>query len=160
MSEETLGYVTLTEANTYIAEHYLSTDKLRVLWNALSNNDKSALLRKAFQLIEMLPFTGRKYSFNQTTAWPRCPWGEEVPNDIKYAQIEQGLTGADTSTDEEAKQYAKMWSWGVSSYSIGNLSERLSEGGYNPYGAQATGITSTAAQKLLQKYMQGSYRIL
>lgn len=160
MDEEILGYVTVSEADTYIEQYFLSTNELRLLWEALSIADKSVLLRKSFQLIEMLPFTGHKISTEQTTAWPRCPWGDEVPNDIKYAQIEQAITSTDEASNEEAHQYAKLWSWGVSSYSIGNLSETLSEGGYNPLGAQATGITSTTAQKLLKPYLQGSYRIV
>ena len=36
-----IGYVTLEQANEYIATHYISTDNLRVTWEGLNNADKS-----------------------------------------------------------------------------------------------------------------------
>lgn len=154
---DTLGYVTLEEANTYIKEHYISTDSLRVQWEGLSDDDRSALLRKSFQTMELLPFTGRKTSCDQPNMFPRWP-NEEVPDAVKYAQIENALSLSDSENEEDQKYYDKLWKYGVSSYSIGNLSERISEGSYGA-GAQQTGIVSTTATRLLQPYLGGSYRI-
>lgn len=153
----TLGYVTLKEANTYVKEHYLSTDSLRTQWEALSDEDKSALLRKSFQTMELLPFTGRKTVCGQPNMFPRWP-DTEVPDAVKYAQIENAVSLGDSENEEDQRYYDKLWKYGVSSYSIGNLSERISEGSYGA-GAQQTGIVSTTATRLLEPYLRGSYRI-
>lgn len=158
MTYGVLGYVTLDEASTYIQEHYTKADALRVSWEALDEADQAALLRKSFQTIESLPFTGRKTCCQQSTAFPRWP-SIEVPIAIKSAQIENALVMSDTSASEDARQYEKMWQWGVSSYSIGNLSERLSEGAYGAGAAKATGIVSATATRLLAPFLQGGYRI-
>ena len=91
-----IGYVTLEQANTYIGTHYISTDNLRLSWEALSDVDKTALLLKSFETIESLPFAGRKAQKDQTTAFPRWP-DSVVPNQVCWAQIENALTSSDTS---------------------------------------------------------------
>ena len=153
-----VGYVTLEEANQYIQGFYSSKDPLRSSWDALTDADKEALLRKSFQVLELLPFTGRKTTTTQTTAFPRCS-SEIVPDDIKFAQIENALSKSSEDADEEAQHYDKLWLYGVSSYSIGNLSEKISVGEYGAVQAQQTGITSVAAARLLQPYLNGGYRI-
>ena len=153
-----IGYVTLEEANDYVASHYLATDDLRKGWDFLFDEEREILLTKSFQTIELLPFTGRKLSPNQSTVFPRWPY-KEVPNAIKWAQIENALAKSDTSNEEDAKHYERLWTYGVESYSIGNLSERTSSGTYSMRGAQATGITSAIAERLLRPYLGGGYRM-
>jgi hypothetical protein len=156
--DDQLGYVTLSEANSYITDTYVSTDELRIAWEGLSGEDKAALLRKSFQTIELLPFFGRKFSPSQPNAFPRWPY-KEVPKAIKYAQVEQAIFSCDETANEEAKQYEKMWQWGVSSYTIGKLSESLSTGDYGKSTTQTTGITSAAAARYLAPFMHGGYQI-
>lgn len=153
-----IGYVTVQEADTYIASHYLSTDEVVSAWNALSESDKAVLLTKAFQIIELLPFTGRKTAPGQPYAFPRWP-DKTVPDRIKWAQIELALNKSDASSNEDAKYYERLWLYGVDSYTIGNLSEKTSTGSYTIGGAQATGVTSAEAERLLQPYLGGGYRI-
>lgn len=153
-----LGYVTLDEADSYVSEHYMSTEAFRQGWEALEDADKAALLRRSFQAIELLPFTGHKTCVDQPFAFPRCPC-TTVPDAIKFAQIEQALIGADSEADDDAKKYEKMWQWGVSSYTIGNLSERLSTGNYGAGILRTAGITSAAASRLLAPFLQGGYNI-
>lgn len=154
-----LGYVTLDEANVYIAAHYLEADPLRVQWEALNDADKSALLRKSFQVIELLPLTGRKTDCEQANMFPRWP-DTEVPEAVKQAQIENALSYGDSESVEDQKYYDKLWKYGVSSYSIGNLSEKISSGSYGAgIGAQKTGVVSPIATRLLQPYVGGGYRI-
>ena len=153
-----IGYVSLEEANDYIATHYLLIDDLRISWESLPDEDKIVLLTKSFQTIELLPFAGRKLSPNQSTVFPRWPQ-QEVPAAIKWAQIENALAKSDTSNEEDAKYYERLWTYGVESYSIGNLSERTSTGTYSLRGAQATGITSAIAERLLRPYLGGGYRM-
>lgn len=153
-----IGYVTLEEANGYVTAHYLSTDTLRLSWEGLSDEDKTVLLTKSFQTIELLPFSGRKLTPDQSTVFPRWPW-KEVPDAVKWAQIENALTKSDASNEEDAKYYERLWTYGVESYSIGNLSESVSSGSYGLRGGQATGVTSAIAERLLRPYLGGGYRM-
>lgn len=155
---EVIGYVTLDEANTYVEEHYLSTETQRQNWEVLEDPDKAILLRRSFQVIELLPFTGHKSSPSQPTAFPRCPC-TKVPEAIKYAQIEQALVATDDEASEEAAHYAKLWQWGVSSYTIGNLHESLGNGSYGAGALRTAGVTSAAASKFLTPFIQGGFNI-
>ena len=153
-----IGYVTLEEANAYVMSHYISSDTLRLSWERLSDEDRTVLLTKSFQTIELLPFPGRKLNSDQTTVFPRWPC-KEVPEAIKWAQIENALAKSDASNEEDTKYYERLWTYGVESYSIGNLSESVSAGTYGLHGAQATGVTSPAAERLLRPYLGGGYRL-
>ena len=153
-----IGYVTLEEANDYVATHYLPTDALRQGWDKLSDEERTILLTKSFQTIELLPLAGRKLNTNQSTSFPRWPY-KEVPAAIKWAQIENALAKSDASSEEDAKHYERLWTYGVESYSIGNLTERTSTGTYSLRGAQATGVTSAIAERLLRPYLGGGYRM-
>lgn len=154
----TIGYVTVEEANSYIAGHYISTDPLRVGWQALSDDDKASVLLKSFDTLEMLPFTGRKTSCDQQTAFPRNG-SDVVPDKIKYAQIENALSLSDATTQEDAAFYQKLWQYGVQEYSIGNLSERTSSGTWGSGLATGSGVVSTKAMNYLQPYLRGCYQI-
>lgn len=158
MSEITVGYVTVEESDEYVRTHYVSTDDLRKGWEALSSEDKAALLTKSFQAIELLPFTGRKLNPKQKTAFPRWP-SEEVPERIKWAQIENALAKSNATTEEDAQYYERLWMYGIESYSIGNLSESTSKGSYGIGSAQATGINSVVAERLLRPFLGGGYRM-
>lgn len=153
-----IGYVTLQEADEYVNTHYMSTEEPRVGWISLSNEDKEALLTRSFQVLELLPFAGKKFDPKQTNAFPRWPY-QEVPDAIKWAQIENAVAKSDASNEEDAKFYERLWMYGVESYSIGNLSERTSTGSYSVNGAQATGVTSAVADRLLRPYLGGGYRM-
>lgn len=153
-----IGYVTLQEADDYVAAHYLPADALWQSWNELFDEERAILLTKSFQVLELLPFAGRKFDPKQPNAFPRWPQ-QEVPEAIKWAQIENALAKSDTSNAEDAKFYERLWMYGVESYSIGNLSERTSTGSYSVNGAQATGVTSAIADRLLRPYLGGGYRM-
>lgn len=155
-----IGYVTLEQANTYVATHYVSTDKLRLGWEQLSVEDKEVLLLRSFETIELLPFSGRKTDAGQLNAFPRWP-STEVPGAVQNAQIDNALSLSDASSAEEVEHYSRLWQFGVSSYSIGNLSEHISEGAWSSGSATSasSGIVSTTATRLLKPYLAGSYRI-
>lgn len=153
-----IGYVTLEEANEYLKTHYLSEDPLRLGWEDLLEEDQIVLLNRSFQAIELLPFAGRKLDPAQPNAFPRWPL-QEVPEAIKWAQIENALTRSDASNEEEAKFYERLWTYGVESYTIGNLSEKTSSGTYGVGGAQSTGVVSAIANRLLRPYLGGGYRM-
>lgn len=156
-----IGYVTLEQANTYVATHYISTDNLRLGWEQLSDDDKRVLLLRSFETIELLPFSGRKAEVGQPNAFPRWP-STEVPGAIQNAQIDNALSLSDASSAEEAEHYGRLWQFGVNSYSIGNLTEHISEGAWSSGSttSAASGIVSTTATRLLKPYLAGSYRIV
>ena len=153
-----IGYVTFQEAEDYIRSHYVCENELRRQWELTTVDDKVVLLNRSFQVLEMLPFAGRKLDPKQPNAFPRWPQ-KEVPVAIKWAQIENALAKSDTSNEEDAKFYERLWMYGVESYSIGNLSERTSTGSYSVGGARATGVTSAIADRLLRPYLGGGYRM-
>ena len=153
-----IGYVTLEEANEYVETHFTLTDDLRISWSSISDDDKIVLLNRSYQAIELLPFTGRKLTPEQQSAFPRWP-SRDVPAAIKWAQIENAIAKSDSSTEEDTKHYERLWVYGVESYSIGNLSEHTSAGSYGVHGAQSTGIVSAIADRLLRPFLGGGYRI-
>lgn len=152
-----VGYVTVAEATEYIKSRYVSTDELRRAWEAMDEADQAVYLQKSFDAIELLPFRGRKYDCKQQTAFPRWP-EKEVPNAVKFAQIEAAIAATDSTKTEEAVFYAKLGQYGVESYSLGNLSESSSSGSWGQF-ANTSVLNSTQALKLLQPYMNGGYRI-
>lgn len=154
----TIGYVSVEDATIYVAEHYISTDPMRALWTGLSTEDKEVLLRKSFECIERLPFTGRKTDKDQPNAFPRFP-NTTVPTSIVSAQVENALSLADPTSSEDAAFYQKLWQYGVEEYKIGNLSERTSTGAWGNSLSAASGIVSAKALSLLQPYLRGSFRI-
>lgn len=155
------GYVTIAEADLYINTHYLSTDSIRINWNNLSDEDKEVVLTVSADAIDSLPWPGRKLDPNQERAFPRYP-DADVPIFIHEALIENAATVTDSSSSDEALLYQRMWSYGISSYRIGNLSETVGTAGGNS-GLNVTmiqnGIVSTKAQALLKPFLGGAYRI-
>lgn len=155
------SYVTIEEANVYIQNNLLSTDPLRISWEALPDEDKQVLLNRSAAAINSLPFTGRKMNVNQENAFPRYP-NTDVPDDIKAAQIENALTSSDETQSEDAQLYQKMWAYGISSYRIGNLSESIGTASGNAGFSTSmlrSGVVSVIAQNILSKYLGGGYCI-
>lgn len=153
-----IGYVDIEWADAYVETHFLSDDDLRLHWEDLDEEDKEVLLRRAFEAIEALPFTGHKTDPAQPNAFPRCP-ATEVPDAIKAAQVEDAIALSDDSTKEDAAFYEKLWQFGVESYSIGNLSEKTSQGAWGRGSNAANGVVSAKASKLVKPYLAGGYDI-
>lgn len=153
-----IGYVSLEEADEYVTTHYVEDSDERTYWEDLDDEDKEILLRNSFENIERLPFTGRKAKPSQDTAFPRYP-ATTVPLDVKYAQIENALTLANSAESEEIAQYEKLWSAGVTSYSIGNLSETVGSMTYGAGNFSQSGLSSAKAKKLLIPFLGGGFDI-
>ena len=149
-------YVTIAEANDYIAAHYLSTDPLRESWDSLTDEYKQALLTRAYEAIEMLPLRGRKASCDQQAAFPRWP-DTAVPECVKSAQIENALELGNPS--EEAEEYLRMRQLGVTEYKIGNLSEKLGGVSVDTNLMLSSGIVSFKAMQLLRPFLSGPFNI-
>lgn len=153
-----MSYVDVAYADEYVASHFLSTDELRETWEGLDEMDKEVLLRRSFESLESLPFSGRKTDPKQPNAFPRWPY-EEVPEAIKNAQVENAVSLSDSAASEDAAFYEKLWQYGVESYSIGNLSERTSQGTWGRNATTTVGLVSAKATQMLQPFVSGGYCI-
>ena len=149
-------YVTIAEANDYIAAHYLSTDPLRASWDSLTDEYKQVLLTRSYDAIEMLPLRGRKASCGQQTAFPRWP-DTTIPECVKSAQIENALELGNPS--EEAEEYRRMRQLGVTEYKIGNFSEKLGDASADTNLMLSSGIVSFKAVQLLRPFLSGPFNI-
>lgn len=149
-------YVTIAEANDYIAAHYLPTDPLRVSWDSLVDEYKQILLTRSYDSIEMLPLRGRKASCDQQTAFPRWP-DTTVPECVKSAQIENALELGNPSSDSE--EYCKLQRLGVTEYKIGNLSEKFGGASADTSLMLSSGIVSFKAMQLLRPFLSGPFNI-
>lgn len=153
-----VGYVTPEEVQDYLNTRYTAIDDLRLNWEILDEADQAVYLQRAYDAINLLTFRGRKYDVNQPGAFPRWP-NQEVPLNVKFAQIEQALALADTTTAADQTFYDKLWQYGVESYSIGNLSESSSSGSWGRAGGSTTSrnISSPQALNFLQPYLMGGF---
>ena len=151
-----VGYLSLEEANRYIETRYVSTDDTRLEWESLSEEDQLVYLQRAFGLIELLPYRGRKFKKGQFNAFPRWPH-EEVPEAVKHAQVEEAMHMLKNSSSEEAAFYDTLWQYGVESYSLGNLSESSSNGSWGH--SRAQGNLPSTVEALLRPYLTGGFNI-
>lgn len=155
----TNSYITVDEADQLITENYLSTDPLRVAWEALATGDKEVLLRRAAAQIDRLPFTGRVADVNQKMAFPRKAVfndSPEIPEEVKSAQALQSVYYLDDANVTLATTRAELQRAGVTSYKLGDLSET-----FGSIGSVFDTITSCSSEvlQLLNKWLMGGYRI-
>lgn len=166
------SYVTIEEADAYIAEHYLSTDEQRKAWEK-AGDDKDVALRCACAALDSLMYRGVKYSFPQALAFPRYfgenyamidgvlyapeadryPELKEVPQAVKAAQIEEAL---EIISPTEATEDRDIRNDPVQSYSIGHLSETFDK---VSVGSLQSTLASIRAQELIRPYVGGGYEI-
>lgn len=151
-------YATLEEVNKYIQENYLSTDMLRIAWDSLSDEDREVYIRRAFQQINALPYTGRPSARNQVLSFPRCPWSPEDWTAVKLAQACQAFSLSDTNAQADMEQRKALQRAGVKSYRIGDLSETFGGIGSGTTASTLFGLSETS-YNLLKKWLQGGYDV-
>ena len=151
-------YITLEEANTYLSQHYVSTDPLLIQWNSLSDNDKEVFLRRAFDQMNSLPYTGRPKNPKQLLPFPRHNFDSNDYLKIKYAQAEQSISYTDMINSNEVADRIRLRRAGVIQYSIGDLSERFQSGLPVESNANFFGMCEKS-YKYLSKWLQGGYEI-
>lgn len=152
-------YIDVEEMLEYLKDNYVSTDPLRIQWEAMNAEDQSVLLRKAFNYINSLPLHGRPASEDQEGAFPRA--GLFTLQDllkVKYAQAEQALAFSDTVTAQEAADRMRLRRAGVVQYSIGDLSETFQSGMSACSAGNYFGLSENA-YRYLSKWLNGGYRI-
>lgn len=153
-------YITTAEADEYIAGHYRSNNKDRKRWCDLSAEDKEVLLRQACAELDRLQWQGRKAIAGQALAFPRLPFqygktSELAPTRIKQAQAELALWLSDETQEAQATQRADLQAQGVTSFSLGDLSESYKQGGITALLA----LASPKVAALVTPYLSGGYEI-
>lgn len=163
-----MTYISLTDANAWIAGHIKSAD--RTAWDALQDADKTIVLQQAEDAIDALTLRGwryeEKYIYNgsqkdvnadgltQINEFPRyidgvvCDWDHGtsrpiVPDDVKHAVCYEAVASCQAGTRKT------MQSQGVQSFSIGK--GQLAET-FRP-GAGQESLISDKARRLMKKYM-------
>ncbi len=122
-AEDANSYVTIEEA-----DGYLSGNKT---WEELGDTEKENALKLATMQIDTLRFFGRKVDSKQALSFPRILEDEDgdeysqtvIIEKVKMATCEQvahNLSG-------DGKQMLQMQSFGVKSYSIGDLSQSFGD---------------------------------
>ena len=152
-------YITVEEMLEYLRKNYVSTDPLRIQWEAMNTEDQLVLLRKAFFYINSLPFNGKPASSNQEIPFPRA--GVFTDRDllkVKYAQAEQALALSDTVAAQEIEERMRLRRAGVVQYSIGDLSETFQGGLSASSCGNFYGLTESAYRHL-SKWLRGGFNI-
>lgn len=150
-----MSYATVEEADKYVKERYMTFETLRKNWDNLSSEDRQTALTKANDIIDNLPLTGRKYSPTQSHAFPRG-FNPEIPEKVRYAEVELALSYSDSDTVSAMQEYRKMIDYGISAVSVGNFSESFLTYGKN--GLQLHyGLISTEAERFLAPWLTGGF---
>lgn len=152
-------YITVEEMLEYLHKNYVSSDPLRIQWEALDQEDSEVYLRRAFNLVNSLPYKGKPASAEQRGAFPRAgKFTEEDLLKVKYAQAEQALALTDAVTAQETEERMRLRRAGVVQYNIGDLSEKFQEGLSAGSCGNFYGLSENAF-RYLSKWLQGGYPI-
>lgn len=152
-------YVTVDEAEEYLKNLPLSS-KISMYSNFLIQSpetQENALKLSCLQL-ETLSYVGRKSNPDQVLSFPRYipPHSptDEVPLLIKYAQIELAAALCDSKSIEKKAFYDNLKSYGIKSYSMGNLSETFaSSGAALSCATSAENLISARARQYVQPFL-------
>ena len=161
LTTATNTYVTLAQAETFFNERLNASD-----WTDAAEIDKARALIQATHNLERLAYIGRQYVSTQTLKWPRSDLyatraavivggsyeydisGGSVPQAVKDAQCEEAISLLGQSGSTRADLQAQ----GVTSYTIGGLSETFS-------GTGSRRFVSPEAAALLAGYIAGAVPI-
>ncbi len=163
-------YISLVDADTYVAAHYASSDAKYMAWTALTDADCEVYLRRAALIIDRQPIVGVRAVETQTMAFPRAiystytgglDWGtisldysgswylqSSVPSAVTYAQVEIALQECVGVPARAAAQRD-----GVTSITLGKIHETYA------MGVKTQDISSYEARQLLKPYIAGSVGI-
>lgn len=152
------SYITVEQADQYIASRYRASNAARQRWEGLKEEDKEVLLLEACSQIEQLPFQGKAAVIGQALAWPRLPFcyglPTEPPQAVLDAQAELALWLSDDEHQAELAKRRELQEQGVASFSLGDLSES-----YKPEQAPADwAMRCLRVRALLQRYINGGVK--
>ncbi|MCL2531582.1 MAG: hypothetical protein FWE40_05445 [Oscillospiraceae bacterium] len=151
------SYVTLIEAERHINLRHAGTSAPRQAWDGLTHRrDKHRLLVNACDMIEQLPFPGRKSTTAQILVWPR-DGSRDVPQTITHAQIELALWLAHQEAqppEVAGESRAELIAQGVTSARIGKWAES-----YDSNKQQQGAMQSPTVALLLKPLLSGGFGI-
>lgn len=136
------SYLSVADATT-ILNLRLGVDA----WTSASTDDQGRALIMATKAIDSNRFQGYPISSAQALAFPRNiqkETSDTIPEDVKQACAEQALWVLQNASTGGQSDRQQLQAQGVSSYTIGNLSETF-RGGFQ-YGGLCSGS---------QRYLQG-----
>ena len=127
------------------ADEYLFPRPEFKRWVEFSEIEKEKFLETATIKIDTLKFNGRKTDISQENEFPRngC---EVIPKSVKYACIEEAYSIA----VDENEERRKLISAGVTSFSLGDLSESYKESVDNFF-------LSALCRNFLNRYLGGGF---
>lgn len=156
-------YATLLEADEYVRKYYTEYDDLRVIWEVLTDQEKTSYLSSSLVQIEALVLEGKPFSKNQELQFPRIncykPATREnpsfIPTEVKEAQVENALAilNSDCSSKSD-EQMLMLQSLGI----VKNTKYNKREMGEIGMGASLTGeehksvLESEDALKMLRAW--------
>ena len=148
-------YISVSDADTYFSKRYNGE-----LWAELTTGDKERLLTTATHKIDRLNLKGQKKVYTQTLSFPRVYAVRDnyshingfnidtVPDNVKYAVCEEALA----MTNTEILKRKELQDQGVTSFSLGSLSESYQGRSSNP-------LLSKEATEYLKGWLLGALRI-
>jgi len=172
-------YISVVDADLYMANSYVSTSTELVTWNALSDGDKEIHLKNATKRIDRQIIRGIKAVDSQTLEFPRAIKGncnyyydtnvtgvnvnkyygyvveEEVAQCVKDAQVEEAMTLSVEGTSLSSR--SKLQQQGVKEFTLGDLTEKYGTGLSSSY--NSTQFISNTAKELMKYYLAGSVSI-
>ena len=130
-------------------------------WTEASADDKARALITATRDIDSLRFSGRQYTSTQALWFPntfQTETSDEIPVDVQRACAEQALWLLQNASTGGRSERQQLQAQGVSSYTIGNLSETFSGSAGGSY--SQFGNLCTEAQRYLQGYVSRTGRLI
>ncbi len=143
------SYIDVEEASGYFAGRLHAES-----WTGADDSTKEAALKQATRAIDRQLFKGRKADLAQTLAFPRYP-DEEAPDIVKDACCEEALALLERGNSQRGKLQAE----GVTSITIGSVSETYADGISGGSGALGRGLLSQEARELLRPWLLGAANI-
>lgn len=169
-------YLSVSDADSYVEDNYVSTDTKYTSWVSLTIADKEVYLKKATKKLDRQFLRGIKAVSTQTLEFPRAlksdyrrenfpilnvymngDWLVEtsVSQRVKDAQVEEALSMV--TSGATANKRAELQAQGVKSFKLGNLSEDYGSGMTGAVGT--TKLLSTEAHELMRYYTLRSVAI-
>jgi hypothetical protein len=172
LTQGTDTYISLADADAYLASNYIASEPKMIAWAALSDGDCEILLRRAARALDRQIYVGMRSLFTQKMEFPRAiptdvyrgkmlPVGytyigdvdyviqTAVPDAVKYAQAEEAFVLASGTPKRIELQRQN-----VKSFSLGNLSESFGST------SSTASLVSLEARELLKPFIAGNVPIV
>ena len=165
-------YISIADADTFVAANYLTTEAKYIAWDALADAAQEIYLKRATKAIEAIPVPGLKYDTDQALNFPRettafvpvrryeydyfYASSGEVPQAVIDAEVEEALEAASPSTDTTKFEANNS---NLKSFSISKLSETYKDNAASKNSGTAMHLKSINAQTIMSRYVAGGFAV-